>query len=129
MVSEKGLMCFVRFWWILKESVGFGSVTIDTFGKECLEEDKHLYMYKGKVGVPPLAMVDDVVCPAVCWIDTVEMTGFLNAKSNCKKIQFDIKDNWGIKKADEAKTGVDNLKDVQLEDYKIERPNMGEGCI
>ena len=117
------------------------SVTIDTFGKEFLEEDKHLYMYKGVVGVPPLAMVDDVdvVCPAVCGIDTVEVTGFLNAKSNCKKIQFGVDkchqlhfggkknlcpnlyiDNWGIKKADEAKTGFDNLKDVQLEDYKIE---------
>ena len=36
------------------------SITIDTFGKECLEEEKHLYIYKGVVGVPPLAMVDDV---------------------------------------------------------------------
>ena len=115
------------------------SVTIDTFGKECLEEGKHLYMYKGEVGVPPLAMVDDVVCPTVCGIDTVEVTGFLNAKSNCKKIQFGVDkchqlhfgvkknlcpnlfiDNWGIRKADEAKTGFDNLQDVQLEDYKIE---------
>ena len=32
------------------------SVSIDTFGKECLNERKHLYMYKGEVGVPPLAM-------------------------------------------------------------------------
>ena len=115
------------------------SVTIDTFGKECLEENKHLYLYKGEVGVPPLAMVDDVVCPAVCGLDSIEVTAFLNAKSKCKKIQFGVDkchqlhigskkhlcpdlhiDNWGIEKVDEAKTGFGNLKDVQVEDHKVE---------
>ena len=38
------------------------SVQVDTFGKECCEKDKLLYYYKGEVGVPPLAMVDDLVC-------------------------------------------------------------------
>ena len=40
------------------------SVTVDTFGKECMEDNKLLYMYKGEVCVPHLAMVDDVACPA-----------------------------------------------------------------
>ena len=43
----------------------FGSLmcskTVDTFGKECLDNKKHLYLYKGKVEVPPLAMVDNIV--------------------------------------------------------------------
>ena len=29
------------------------SVQVDTFGKECLEGGKHLYTYKGCVGIPP----------------------------------------------------------------------------
>ena len=47
------------------------SVTIDTFGKECIEEEKNLYMYKGEVGVPPLAMIDDVICPVKCGLKSV----------------------------------------------------------
>ena len=37
------------------------SVQVDTFGKECLDEEKHLYMYKDKVGIPPLVMIDKLV--------------------------------------------------------------------
>ena len=103
------------------------SVTVDTFGKECMEEKKHLYMYKGEVGVPPLAMVDDVACPASCGIDSVEITAFLNAKTNVKKLQFGVEkchqlhfggkknlcpdlhiDNWGVKNGNEANTGFAN---------------------
>jgi hypothetical protein len=115
------------------------SVSIDTFGKECIEEEKHLYLYNGEVGVPPLAMVDDVVCPARCGIDTVEVAAFLNAKTSTKKLQFGVDkchqlhignkkehcpelhiDNWGVKKCDEAKTGFQNLKDVKEDDHKME---------
>ena len=38
------------------------SVTVDTFGKECVKEKKNLYVYKKVVGVPPLAMIDDLLC-------------------------------------------------------------------
>ena len=115
------------------------SVTIDTFGKECIEEQKNLYMYKGEVGVPPLAMIDDVICPVKCGLKSVEVTAFINAKSSAKKIQFGVDkchqlhigrkkelcpdlhiDSWGIKKMDEAKTGFKNLIDVQIDDHKIE---------
>ena len=64
------------------------SVTVDTIGKECLEKQKYLYTYKGVVGVPPLAMVDDLACISVCGLETVQMNGFLNAKTNIKKLQF-----------------------------------------
>ena len=36
------------------------SVSIDSIGKECLEYHKYLYQYKGKVSIPPLAMVNDL---------------------------------------------------------------------
>ena len=38
------------------------SVQIDTFGKECINEEKLLYQYKDTVGIPPLGMVDDLLC-------------------------------------------------------------------
>ena len=64
------------------------SVTVDKFGKECLSEQKLLYSYKGLVGVPPLAMVDDLARISVCGVDTVKMNGFINAKTNVRKPQF-----------------------------------------
>ena len=118
------------------------SVTVDTFGKECMEEGKHLFMYRGTVGVPPLAMVDDVACPAYCGLDTVEVAAYINAKTNVKKLQFGVDkchqlhfggkkhlcpelyiDSWGLKKSDESKTGLDNLEDVHLGYYKIKDVN------
>ena len=34
---------------------------IDEIGKECLQEDKYVYKYKGEVDIPPLAMLDDLI--------------------------------------------------------------------
>ena len=64
------------------------SVQVDSFGKECLSENKHLYLYRGAVGVPPIAMVDDLLAVSNCGIETVKTNGFLNAKTNVKKLQF-----------------------------------------
>ena len=40
----------------------FCATSIDRFGKECLNEDKYLYKYKGKVNIPSLSMIDDLIC-------------------------------------------------------------------
>ena len=67
------------------------------------------------------------------------MAAYLNAKTNVKKLQFGVEkchklhfggkrhlcpdlhiDNWGLKKIDEEKTGLENLEDVHLGYYKIE---------
>ena len=42
------------------------SLQVDTIGKECLEENKHLYFYKGIVPIPPLGMVDDLFTISNC---------------------------------------------------------------
>ena len=34
------------------------SLQVDTMGKECMEEGKHLYFYKNVVPIPPLGLVD-----------------------------------------------------------------------
>ena len=63
------------------------SISIDTFGKECMARGQYLYSYKG-VDVPPLAMIDDLACVSTCGLDTVKTNSYINAKTNLKKLQF-----------------------------------------
>ena len=103
------------------------SVQVDTFGKECIQETKYLYNYKNEVGVPPLAMVDDLLCVSTCGLQSVEMNAYINAKTNLKKLQFGenkchkmhvgpknkccpdlFVDKWELKKADEIFTNVED---------------------
>ena len=73
----------------------FGSLmcskTVDTFGKECLESKKHLYVYKDSVEIPPLAMVDDIVTISECGHKTTAMNAFIDTKPSFKKLQFGVK--------------------------------------
>ena len=64
------------------------SLQVDTMGKECLEEKKLLYMYKNKVPIPPLGLVDDLLTISKCGVDTSSMARFINTKSALKKLQF-----------------------------------------
>ena len=115
------------------------SVQTDTFGKECLEENKHLYQYRGVVGIPPLAMVDDLLSVTECGIESVKVNGYLNSKTNIKKLQFGedkckklhigrknhmcpdlFVDTWKLEKEDENKKGIKNLKDVFSGDSLME---------
>ena len=57
------------------------SVSVDTFGKECLEEGKHLYLYKGEVEIPILTMVDDALSISECGYKTNMMNAFINSKT------------------------------------------------
>ena len=115
------------------------SVQVDSFGKECLVKNKLLYQYKGAVGVPPLAMVDDMVCISKCGIQSVSMNAFINAKTNLKKLQFgvskchkmhigvkksycpDLKvDNWEVKLVEDCETGAKACEDAFVGEFKID---------
>ena len=115
------------------------SVQVDSFGKECLLENKHLYYYRGKVGVSPLAMVDDLLEVSNCGIETVKTNGFLNAKTNVKKLQFGgdkchkmhvgkkhhlcpdvFVDNWELEKIDKNGHGIKNLEDIYVGDLMMD---------
>ena len=61
------------------------SVTVDTYGKEALAEDKHLYVYKGCVKVPPLAMIDDLITVTECGYKSTMANSYLNSKTAIKK--------------------------------------------
>ena len=64
------------------------SLQVDTIGKECLEDGKHLYYFKDKVPIPPLGMVDDLFAISTCGFRTTMMNQFLNTKTAMKKLQF-----------------------------------------
>ena len=49
----------------------FCSKQVDTFGQECLVDSKYTYMYRGEVEIPPLSMVDDVLCVSGCGLKPV----------------------------------------------------------
>merc|ERR1712030_61278 len=42
------------------------SLQVDTIGKECFEQEKHLYYFEDTVPVPPLGLVDDLFTISVC---------------------------------------------------------------
>ena len=66
------------------------SKQVETFAKECLEDDKYLYKYKNEVVIPPLSMVDDLLCVSECGYKTAMLNSFLKCKTSTKKLQFGI---------------------------------------
>ena len=64
------------------------SKQVDNFGKECLEEQKYTFLYRGEVEIPPLTMVDDVICISECGYKSVMVNEFMQCKANTKKLQF-----------------------------------------
>ena len=63
---------------------------VDTFGKECLEQGKYNYIYKGEVEIPPLGMIDDLLCVSECGPSSSMVNGFINCKTNSKKLMFGV---------------------------------------
>ena len=64
------------------------SKQVDLFGKECLEEEKYNYLYKGEVKIPPLSMVDDVICITECGYKSAMINSYMQSKTSSKKLQF-----------------------------------------
>ena len=64
------------------------SLQVDTIGKECLQDAKHLYYYKDKVPIPPLGLVDDLFTISTCGFKTNMMNTFINSKTGMKRLQF-----------------------------------------
>ena len=68
----------------------FCATTMDTIGKECIEQEKYLYTYKDSVSIPPLAMLDDLFCISTCGPESVKMNSYINYKISSKKLQCGI---------------------------------------
>ena len=117
------------------------SVSVDSYGKECLAEGKHLYSYKGEVDVPPLAMVDDLLIVTECGSKATMANDYINTIKHLKKLQFGTDkchkmhvgkrvdevcpdlfvDGWIMKEVTELKTG-----EVVLDEQHIGSTKMDE---
>ena len=64
------------------------AVQTDKMGKDSLNNNKHLYMYKGQVGIPTLAMVDDIAKISECGTPAVIDNSFINARIEQSKQLF-----------------------------------------
>ena len=129
----------------------FCSKQVDTFGQECLEKGEHTYMYRGKVEIPPLSMVDDVLCVSECGFKTTMSHAFISLKTDSKKLQFGASkckklhvgkrceeykcqtlkiDNWKELEVENEETGIDEIEDnceglAEMED-KDEEKYLGD---
>ena len=102
-----------------------------------MDQEKYLYMYKNEVGIPPFAMIDDLVTVAHCGTESVVMNSYLNAKASVKKMQFVMSkchklhvekekrscselflDQWKVKVVEE--TGSITLEDTQENEHIVE---------
>ena len=109
------------------------SKQVETFAQECLEEKKYLYNYKNEVPIPPLSMVDDILCVSECGYQTAMLNSYLTTKTSTKKLQFGVKkckklhigktkeeykcqpiyvDKWDEHEEENEKTGIIEIKDV-----------------
>ncbi len=59
----------------------FCATSIDSIGKECLQDEKYLYKYKEKVKIPPLSMIDDLACVSTCGVESVKLNSYINYKN------------------------------------------------
>ena len=65
------------------------SISIDTLGKECLENQHDvLYLYKNSVKTPPLSFVDDILGISECGTKSVKMNVFIQAKIEGKQLEL-----------------------------------------
>ena len=120
------------------------SVSVDTFGKECLAKTKYLYLYnvyKNSVKIPILSMVDDALAVSECGYKSSMLNTFLNTKTNIKKLQYGTSkcfkmhvgkthipevcpdlaiDGWKIKETNEVETNVFDVEDELDGAYNME---------
>ena len=53
-------------------------------------QDKNTYLYKGKVEVPPLEMVDDILVPVKCSPQSIIMNAKVNSFMESKKLKLNV---------------------------------------
>ena len=115
------------------------SVSVDKFGKECLDEQKYLYSYRRLVGIPPLAMIDDLFLMAGCGLESVLLNAFINAKTKTKKLQFGVDkchklhvgkecsfcpnlyiDQWKMKEVEQVEAGLTSQEEYLDDEHLME---------
>ena len=67
------------------------SLQVDTIGKECIENKKHLYYFKNIIPIPPLGMIDDLLTISECGHKTKLVNEYINFKTESKRLQWNLK--------------------------------------
>ena len=68
------------------------SNSIDKIGKKCHETGEHLYIYKNRVRILPLGMVDDLLSVSECGHKAVALNTFITTQGELKKLSFHVPD-------------------------------------
>ena len=127
------------------------SKQVDTFGQECLDMQKYTCKYRGEVEIPPLIMVDDLLCISECGFETTMSHAYLTLKTDVKKLQFGSKkckkihigkycekykcqelkvDKWEELEIRNEETGMNDIKDVcngtEIIEEKTEERYLGD---
>ena len=64
-------------------------VSVDKIGQAALEnKSENLFNYRGKIPIPPLSMIDDVLTVSECGIKSVENNCFINAHFEMKTLKL-----------------------------------------
>ena len=78
---------------VFQEDV-FGNILasnqINIFGKDYLEKEEHIYMYRKKVPIAPFTMCDDLLVVSECGHQTEFMSAYLNCQSRFNYLQFGL---------------------------------------
>ena len=86
----------------------FGTVLasnqIDKFGKQCLEEQTHIYMYRDVIPIAPLAMCDDLLVISECGFKTELAVAYINSQAQFNYLQF------GLSKCSKMHVGKNQTK-------------------
>ena len=101
------------------------TTTMDKLGKEVYADPALVYNYRGKVPVPPLEMVDDVISASKCGSTTVTLNATINSFIERKKLTLSADKCSRIhigkksKKADcvSVKVHAEEMKNSEKEKY------------
>ena len=102
------------------------SNSIDKIGKKCLERGQHLYLYKDRVTVLPLGMVDDLIGVSRCGHPSVELNTYITTQIELKKLRFHVPDQNGKTKCHQIHIGKQSelCPELKIHGHKIEKVHL-----
>ena len=82
------------------------SNSIDTISKKIMSQGESCYMYRKKVQILPLAMVDDICAISTCGLDSLRLNTSINSHIELKKLRFHVPNKEGKSKCHKLHVGV-----------------------
>ena len=97
------------------------SIQVDILGKDCYTSGEGLFLYKNRVYVPPLGIIDDIASFALSGPDAIKTNAIINSKIESKKLKFGpskchnihfgkLEDTYSMLKVD---SDIMNVKDYE----------------